>query len=239
MPLTWIRAQARARTALAAELGRARKRRQSWVPRGSQPSTYSAPMIALRKLAGGPAQGREHHQPPGRVTAPAMPARNAGTSGTCSTTSEATTRSKRRPAAATPRPDRLVVDLEADLLGVPARRLDVRVIGSIPVTVAPSRASGSASRPPPQPMSSASAPPGPRAAGSRRMLAGPVADVGDPHRVELVQRRHRPGGIPPARGRAPRTWRARRDRWDGVRGVAPAMVEILRRGALPRLGLHD
>ncbi len=29
-----------------------RKRRQSWVPRGSQPKTYSAPTTAIRKALG-------------------------------------------------------------------------------------------------------------------------------------------------------------------------------------------
>ena len=64
---------------------------------------------------------------------------------------------------------------------------------------APSRASGSQTRPPPQPISSTLRP-GRLVAcfGSRpKWPAEPVADIGEPHRIDAVERLERAGSVPP------------------------------------------
>ncbi len=71
---------------------------QLWVPRGSQRSTYSAPTIASAKLLAVRLSVDSTKSPPGRTSEQAV-ARKASGSGTCSTTSRASTTSKRSPAA--------------------------------------------------------------------------------------------------------------------------------------------
>ena len=81
------------------------------------------------------------------------------TSGTCSTTSRHTTASKVSPAARSVFDARRpIVDGEALGLGVPRAVAIASGVGSMPVTRAPSRASGSATRPPPHPTSSTERP---------------------------------------------------------------------------------
>ena len=130
-----------------------RKRRQSCVPRGSQPQHVLGADDRLTKLAAVRLSVERTTSPPGRVTAarpPGTPPRPA----TCSmTSSDDEVEAAPRPRA--PRPVASVVDLEADLLGVPrARSRCCSRAGRSPVTRAPRRASGSASNPPPQPTSS-------------------------------------------------------------------------------------
>src|SRR3546814_17891750 len=72
-----------ARSAWASSDGR-RKRRQSWVPRGSQRSRYSAPTMAMRKALGVRLRVERIITPPGR-TRSADARRKAQTSATCST----------------------------------------------------------------------------------------------------------------------------------------------------------
>ena len=117
----------------------------------------------------------------------------------------------RRPPSST---GRLVGDLEPDLLGVPARATRCWPgVGSMPVTAAPSRVRGSASRPPPQPTSRTRSPasgrPAPVAA---RMAAGLVADIADADRVQPVQRAPSARSRPTRRGASAANARAPRDR---------------------------
>jgi hypothetical protein len=73
---------------------------QSCVPRGSQRSTYSAPTMASAKARMVRLMVAMTRSPPG-ATAPQQAAVKARMSGTCSTTSMASTTSKRSPAATT------------------------------------------------------------------------------------------------------------------------------------------
>ena len=73
-------------------------RAQSWVPRGSQRKTYSAPTMASAKDLSVRLMVETIISPPG-ASSRAQVSTNARGSGTCSITSRQSTRSKLRPAA--------------------------------------------------------------------------------------------------------------------------------------------
>ena len=124
------------------------------------------------------------------------------TSATCSTTSIASTMSKLSPAAArSSAPDVAVIDRPDPIAprGVAPPRYCYRRV-SPPSTAAPSRARGSgknaaAAADIENAQAGKAVEPGRIAVANSEAPA--VANIGEPDRVELVQRRHRSAGVPP------------------------------------------
>ena len=189
------------------------------VPRGSQRSTYSAPTMASAKLLSVRLSVAAIISPPG-LTIEAQVATKDLTSVTCSTTSMASTTSKRSPCSASASAVRgTVIDRDAALLR--HARCAAAIFsadGSAPTICAPSRASGSDRMPPPQPISSMRRPLRQSSflASRSKSLRGLVADIGEPHRIELVQRRHRPARHPTSRRQVARIARPRLRRHDAL-----------------------
>mmetsp|Transcript_22620 Transcript_22620/g.73534 ORF Transcript_22620/g.73534 Transcript_22620/m.73534 type:complete len:204 (-) Transcript_22620:154-765(-) len=131
------------------------------VPGAAMPSTRSAATIASAQAAGVRFSVDTTTDPPGRVN-PTSVDTNVGTQATCSTTSRETTASKERPCSRRLSADPAMYVRRGPATGSRAAWLRAisteRSAASTPVTVAPSRASGSESRPPPQPTSSTSKP---------------------------------------------------------------------------------
>ena len=76
--------------------------------------------------------------------------------------------------------------------------------GSMPITWAPSRVNGSHNSPAPQPISRMRRPDEAIQAFdvALELAAGGVADIGQPQRIDLVQRRHLAVGVPPLVGQS-------------------------------------
>ena len=159
--------------------------------------------MAKREGAQRPVEGR-HHEKPARLHG-----RRAGAHEGASRPPHAPPppwrAPRRRSRPAPPRLDRLVAVIDRNpgpLRMVLAPRAMFVGAGSSPVTRAPSRASGSESTPPPQPTSRMARPSSERTAlrVAPEPAAGRVADIGEAHRVELVQGPHRALRVPPGLG---------------------------------------
>jgi len=142
--------------------------------------------------------GSASRSPSARAEHRAQRLRNTPTSVTCSITSIASTRSKR---SRTPSARRWCSDKSDRQLRLSACSFAAAMLvadGSTPITCAPSRVNGSHNRPAPQadiedPQAGRQF----RLLTLRSNLGRRRRDVGQPQRIDLVQRRHLAVGIPP------------------------------------------
>mmetsp|Transcript_34799 Transcript_34799/g.89044 ORF Transcript_34799/g.89044 Transcript_34799/m.89044 type:complete len:258 (-) Transcript_34799:263-1036(-) len=160
MPAIWASSRPPPSTIRVSSSG-VTKRSQSCVPRGTSPVMYSAPTMATTYASGVRFIVDITSFPPILVRSP-RPAQNSSGLRTCSTTSRHITASNWRPAATSSSTVAASYCTRPATSGSAAacRRAMrmLRSVASMPVTVAPMRASDSVSRPPPQPTSATVSP---------------------------------------------------------------------------------